>query len=77
MAKETPEHVDDRHPLPEDRPDFPGNDELPPNDDNGGGNGGGTTPPVEKTWWQKHWMTVVGIGGIVLIVGLVLLFALT
>jgi len=55
-----------------DRPDYP-NDEIQP--DNGGGTGG-TTPPVEKTWWQKHGITVIGIGGIVLIVGLVLLFAL-
>lgn len=50
-------------------------DELP-SDDNGGGGGGSVTPPVPKTWWQKNWMAVIGIGAIVLIIGVVLLVAL-
>jgi len=45
-------------------------------DNGGGGGGGGTTPSTPKTWWEKNWMAVVGIGAIVLIVGIVLLFAL-
>jgi len=51
------------------------NDELP--DDNGGdGGNGGNTPSDPKTWWQKNWMPVVGIGTIVIIVGVILLIAL-
>ena len=51
------------------------NDELP--DDNGGdGGNGGNTPSEPKTWWQKNWMPVVGIGAIVLILGVILLIAL-
>ena len=51
-------------------------DSLPDNGNGGGGGGGGSTPSEHKTWWQRNWIPVVGIGSIVLIIGIVLLFAL-
>ena len=74
MADQIKDELDTRHPLPEDRPNFPTDVD---DNDSGGSGGGGTTSPVEKTWWQKHGITVIGIGGIILILGVILLFALT
>ena len=64
--------IDDRHPLPEDRPDFPSHD----TDTGGGTGGGGSTPPVEKTWWQKNKITVIGLGLIFGLLAVILLAAL-
>jgi hypothetical protein len=65
MALKKPED-DGRHPLPEERPDFPADDV---DDGNGGGGGGTVVPPKPRTWWQKHGITVIGLG---LIFGLTL-----